>query len=472
MKHSRLTKKRSLTPALAFLTLTLSISFGMAQEQSERKILPSLMAASACCAGPGGDPFNINTGQGEPIDPRWKVNGSTAYTTDPVTGAWTPTLAPARWIQPVASPTPSTNIPTGDYTYTLQFNMDMFDLRLEGKLAADNSAKVFYLNNLIASCAGPNCFNIPQAPLSFSIKCGQLNPNALKIVVNNQGSYSGLVVNGRLTVKRFWDFDGDYHTNIALYRPSTGQWKLSTGDIQFGGPGDKPTPADYDGDGKINVGVFRPSTGTWYTSTDPATNYGAVRFGQNGDLPVPGDYDSDIKSDIAVFRPSTSTYYFLHSSDNSFHALQWGTNGDVPVIGDYDGDGRTDTAVFRPSSGTFYLLLSSDGSIRGLQWGVSGDKPISADFDGDGKTDIAVYRPSTGGWYYLQSSDNSFRGILFGANGDIPVTGDYDGDGNWDAAVFRPAFGTFYILESATGTLHAVPFGANGDIPIAASYIP
>jgi hypothetical protein len=145
--------------------------------------------------------LNLNTGQASPIDPVWIVNsGGNAYTTPPST-AWTVSLPPAQWIQPVASPLPSSNVGGGTFRYITQFDVPdcatPMSVRLDGKFASDNGAIVSFDGNQIASC-GLNCFGGPPVP--FSVANIQPGLHVLEIdVTNQQGSYSGLLVNARVT---------------------------------------------------------------------------------------------------------------------------------------------------------------------------------------------------------------------------------------------------------------------------------
>ena len=268
------------------------------------------------------------------------------------------------------------------------------------------------------------------------------------------------------------DVDGDFKTDIAVYRPSDGIWyalNSSNGSIrqsQFGIPGDIPVPEDYDGDNITDIGVFRPSNGNWaYIRSSDSTAF-IIHWGDNGDTPAAGDYNGDAKADLTVFRPSDGYWYTYRTGGSGTTATRFGASTDKPVAGDYDGDGKYDVAVWRDSDGTWYRLNSLNGAFSAVQWGSSGDMTAPGDYDGDGKIDQAVFRPSTGVWYVRLSSTGALQATQWGTAGDIPVAGDYDGDGKDDVGVFRPSNGTWYALRSSNGSLLAIPWGTAGDIPV------
>ena len=74
----------------------------------------------------------------------------------------------------------------------------------------------------------------------------------------------------------FPDFNGDGLTDIAVYRPSTGQWFVNGGATTVWGVGaDIPVPADYNGDGVTDIAVYRPSTGQWFVNGGATPVWGA-----------------------------------------------------------------------------------------------------------------------------------------------------------------------------------------------------
>jgi FG-GAP-like repeat/Reeler domain len=311
-----------------------------------------------------------------------------------------------------------------------------------------------------------------------SQRVGKINFYAAGNAANSDGSTSGdyiyTTAKSTLSGTAISNFDGDGKSDVAVFRPATGEWyslKSSDGSFQgfqFGSDGDKPIAGDFDGDGKSDFAVWRPSNGIWFVlrSSDGAVQY--TQFGISTDKPVIGDYDGDGKTDIAVYRPSSGDWYLLQSR-NGFKATQFGLNTDKTAQGDYDADGKTDIAVYRQSEGVWYIQQSRDG-FTAYQFGLPGDKPISADYDGDGKTDIALYRPSNGGWY-LQRSREGFTALQFGISTDKPVPADYDGDGKTDIAVYRPSEGFWYILRGSDYSYYGISFGLPQDIPVPTGFI-
>ena len=287
--------------------------------------------------------------------------------------------------------------------------------------------------------------------------------------------YSNGQIDKVVRAKANADFDGDFKTDISVFRPNGGNWYINESlnntfrAQQFGAAGDVPAPEDFDGDNTTDIAVFRPSNGSWYVLRSSSNTFIGVQFGANGDQTAAGDYDGDAKADFAVFRPNGGNWYILNSSNGAFSAAQFGANGDLSVPGDYDGDGRTDLGVYRSSTTSWYLLNSSSGSFSAIQFGIGSDVVTQGDYDGDGRTDISVFRPAEGNWYRLNSSNGAFVVVNFGTTMDIAAAGDYDGDAKEDIAVFRPSNGTWYRLNSSNGAFVAAQFGQNGDFPAPAA---
>ncbi len=138
------------------------------------------------------------------------------------------------------------------------------------------------------------------------------------------------------------DYDGDGKTNIAVFRPSTGEWFIRfvndsgsfTKSFLWGNSNMALTPADYDGDGKTDMAFFNPSNGNWwirFSDAEPdylrpennysgSENYGQYTFGEVNDIPIALDLDGDNKTNIIIFRPSTLEIVF-NLSNESFIGL-------------------------------------------------------------------------------------------------------------------------------------------------------
>lgn len=279
--------------------------------------------------------------------------------------------------------------------------------------------------------------------------------------------------------------DATWPADLAIWRPSNGNWVLYDSTVRFGEgtatqwgmSGDIPVQGDYDGDGKTDFSIFRPSTNGWWIMKSSDGTYNALTYGSTGDIVASADYDGDGKTDVALFRPSNGNWYVIQSSTgNAVVAGQVGTSGDVPAPVDYDGDGKADICVWRYGSPSqFIYRRSSDNQTQTVNLGsASTDKPVSGDYDGDGKADFALFNGNA--WTILQSSTNTTTTVTWQATGGTPVQNDYDGDGKVDIAVWLLELqkgtyrGKWYIRNSHDLSTRTDILGITGDIPVPAFY--
>jgi hypothetical protein len=263
------------------------------------------------------------------------------------------------------------------------------------------------------------------------------------------------------------DYDGDGKTDIAAYRPSTGQWIIerSSGGLEVsafgGGMGDIPIPEDYDGDGKADLAIYRPNPGLWFIQLSGGGKIVTYFGGNPTDTPDPADYDGDGKTDIAVYRGCTGQWFLMQSSTGRKILTAFGTpNIDLPAPGDFDGDGKADIAVYGPRNGMWSILGTSSGPSLQTLGAPGADQPVVADYDGDGKSDIAIYRADTGEWLIRQSSAGD-RHEYFGGSWDFqPLVAHLDGGARSNPTLLRPSTGQWFFMNAAR--INSIRAFANG----------
>lgn len=180
------------------------------------------------------------------------------------------------------------------------------------------------------------------------------------------------------------DYLGADKEQIAVYRD--GDWYvLDENDgayvFSWGVPGDVPVPGDFDGDFVLDLAIWRPTTGEWWVAETATGAVQVQQWGLDGDIPLVADWSGDGVSDFGIYRPNGSLWGVLENSDHDDDGLndglneivQWGLAGDIPVVGDFNGDGHADLTVYRPETGMWFHNFRNKKQAA-VQYGLPGDR--------------------------------------------------------------------------------------------------
>jgi len=188
-------------------------------------------------------------------------------------------------------------------------------------------------------------------------------------------------------------FDANAPEEPAAYTVVNGQgvWSIVSAitglrTVTFGLAGDMPAPGDYLGLGYDQVAVYRPSTGQFLVQapnggTEPPLDLGV---GGSPDLsslvPVPAGYDNLAyfntgeaeRTEAAVYDPTAGVFTIL--GPNGVYTVTGFQPGDIPAPADYSGSGWIQPAVYRASTGQFV----GAGKTVIATFGQSNDIPLTA----------------------------------------------------------------------------------------------
>ena len=163
------------------------------------------------------------------------------------------------------------------------------------------------------------------------------------------------------------NFSGSGKTEAADYAPTTGKWYIADSTSGFvvltmsGGnfvpqAGDIPVPGDYTNgiNGADQLAVYRPSTGQFFIQTGSSITTETVPGWTPGDVPVPAQYDNSPSyqaTEAAVYNPTTGTFYIDGPTGKGTYTSVF-SPGDIPAPGDYLGTGSIQPAVYHYNTTT------------------------------------------------------------------------------------------------------------------------
>ena len=214
--------------------------------------------------------------------------------------------------------------------------------------------------------------------------------------------------NASVPVVGYFDFNSNLPEEAAVYTVvnGTGTWSINAGNagvrtVLFGRAGDIPVPGDYTGVGYDELAVYRPSTGQFLVqvpgASGPTTLIIPLPAGTpdlSSLVPVPGNYDPYLKP-IATF---TGTLTMGSASVTGLSSTTGLVVGQT-VTGTVTGILLPGTKIQSIDSSTDTITLSSDAIANGSQ-SLTASEWIE-------NTEAAWYDPNTG-VYTIQGPNGSY----------------------------------------------------------------
>jgi len=229
-------------------------------------------------------------------------------------------------------------------------------------------------------------------------------------------------------------------TNLGLYQASSSSYSI---DLNFNGqatthfyalPTDKLVFGDFNGDTITDVAAYRPTTGEWWvdtsTSGTPSARY---VFGGPGLTPVTGDVNGDGYSDLGTYNPSTGVWQFDTNRDGvaDITVHFGGAAGDIPLMGDFNNDGKADLVIYNQNTGVWSIdtnLSNPNGEVdQTYQFGGPGWTPFVSDVNRSGAPNLGIYNNGT--WlfdFYPYVNGVASSIYRFGNSSYVPITGYFD----------------------------------------------
>jgi len=322
-------------------------------------------------------------------------------------------------------------------------------------------------NSLSAFAGAPEPYSSGNGPVLASVPSTALQTCALNTCV---GPNCGPPTGNNSTISEV----GVFRSGNSYLEDSNGNRQFDTTDTNIttfvppGGfkTGDVPVTGDWNGNGHSKVGVYRPSTGTWWLDTNGDGVFGSgdatYQFGGlSGDIPVTGDWTFQSKSCIGIYRANGGVWLLDLNCNGVFDGGTTdafipfgGLTGDVPVTGNWGGP-NTPTRVG-------LVRAYAPGGVVGA---CNGTTTVGCPFfwvldsaNPNAGSAASAHPPAAGAYAY---------GGLFG---DVFVTGDWLATGTARGGVYRG--GIWLLDEGLNGTnnhTYDTFFGFGGlstDIPI------